>query len=70
LDDPELQDKVASTYLSHKDKYNESIRKSTIILRKIEELKPTGEDRIELFRVSMLGMLGTGLISESSPVSE
>lgn len=39
LNDPELQDKVATSYLSHSEVYEEAIRKATVTLRKIKELE-------------------------------
>ena len=37
-------------YLSHKEKYEEGIRRSVIILKKIQKLKSEGRDRSDLIR--------------------
>lgn len=50
LNDPELQDKVPTSYLSHKEVYEESIRKSTIVLKKLKALEAEGNGGPELYR--------------------
>lgn len=47
LNDPELQDEIPNEYLSHKEMYENAIRKSTIILRKIRKLKGEGMGGID-----------------------
>lgn len=42
LNDPELKSKVPSEYLSHKEKYQEAVRKSCILFKKISELQNSG----------------------------
>lgn len=50
LNDPELQDKIPTSYLSHKEVYEDAIRKSTILLRKLKALKDEGMGGPELYR--------------------
>lgn len=50
LDDPELKDKVATSYLSHKEQYEEAIRKSAVILKKLKELQAQGRGEPDLYR--------------------
>lgn len=49
LSDPELKDSVSISYMSHKEKYEESIRKSTLVFRKIRELQAEGRDGVEIY---------------------
>lgn len=37
LSDPELQDEIPFSYLSHKELYEASVRKATIIFKKIRQ---------------------------------
>lgn len=69
LSDPELQDTVATSYLSHKDKYERAIKTATIIFRKIRYLQSLGKDGVENYMALLGGMLGTGLIREGNPMS-
>lgn len=50
LNDPELQDKVPTSYLSHKEVYEDSIRKSAIVLKKLKTLQDEGNCGPELQR--------------------
>lgn len=47
LEDPDLQDKVPVHFASHKDKYNDSIRKATVIFNKLRELQNQGKDGVD-----------------------
>lgn len=47
LTDPELQDEIPLSYLSHKELYEASIRKATIIFKKIRQLQQQGKDGVE-----------------------
>jgi acyl-CoA oxidase len=49
LSDPELKDTTDVSYLSHKEKYEEAIRKSTLVFRKIRELQAEGRDGVEIY---------------------
>ena len=44
MNDPELRSEFDMSYMSHKEKYEEAIRKVTIILRKIKKLQSEGHD--------------------------
>ncbi|CRK95525.1 CLUMA_CG008994, isoform A [Clunio marinus] len=69
LSDPELQDKVSISYLSHKEKYEEAIRKSTLVFKKIRDLQAQGRDGVEIYMALLGGMLGTSLLREGNPMS-
>jgi hypothetical protein len=47
LSDPELQDKIPLSFASHKELYEESVRKATHICRKINQLNSEGNDGID-----------------------
>lgn len=47
LNDPELDDKVPLSFLSHKEVYEESVRKAVIAFKKIRHLQDTGKDGID-----------------------
>lgn len=49
LSDPELKDSVSISYLSHKEKYEEAIRKSILVFKKIRVLQEQGKDGVELY---------------------
>lgn len=44
-----MQDKVPTSYLSHKEKYEEAIRKSTLVFKKIRELQEEGRDGVDIY---------------------
>lgn len=50
LDDPDLKSDIPSEYLSHKEKYEESVRKACIVFRKVQELQNQGKGGMENFR--------------------
>lgn len=48
LNDPEIQNNVDMSYLSHKEKYEEAIRRTTVVMKKIKKLQSEGQDGPEL----------------------
>lgn len=50
LEDPELKDEVPMCYFSHKEQYEESVRKSVQIAQKIRELRSNGEDSVDTYK--------------------
>lgn len=48
LCDPELKIDLDMSYLSHKEKYEEAVRRAVIIQRKIQKLQSEGRNYIEL----------------------
>lgn len=56
-------------YLSHKEKYEEAVRKSTIGFKKIRELRSLGKDGIDNYMALLSGMLGSGLTPDGNPFS-
>jgi acyl-CoA oxidase len=49
LSDPELRDTIPQDYLSHKEKYEQAVRKACILFRKVTQLRDKGGD-LEIFR--------------------
>lgn len=49
LSDPELRDTVPQDYLSHKEKYEQAVRKACTLFRKVTQLRDKGGD-LEIFR--------------------
>lgn len=47
--DPELQNLSEMSYMSHKEKYEEALRRTTIVLRKIKKLQSEGRGGDELY---------------------
>lgn len=69
LSDPALKDSVPISYLSHKEKYEEAIRKSTLVFKKIRDLQAEGRDGVDIYMALLGGMLGTSLLREGNPMS-
>lgn len=47
LDDPDFEDKVPLYFLSHKEMYEETVRKSALAFQKIRKLQEEGNDGID-----------------------
>lgn len=68
LNDPELQDEIPPSYLSHKELYEYAIRKSTIVFKKIRQLQNEGKDGVDNYMALLGGLLGSGIIKEGNPL--
>ncbi|XP_014241830.1 probable peroxisomal acyl-coenzyme A oxidase 1 [Cimex lectularius] len=67
--DPLLHDKVPPEYLSYVERYEEAIRKSCLMVGKINEwidLKKTGSS-VELYQAILGGMLGSAILKDGMP---
>lgn len=69
LEDPELMDKIPISYLSHKELYEEGVRKATIISNKIRIMRQEGSDGIDTYTALLGGSLGSALIKEGNPLT-
>lgn len=69
LNDPELNDKTPYYFKSHKEKYEDSIRKAVVICKKIAQLQEQGKDGVDNYMALLGGLLGSGLIEEGNPLS-
>jgi acyl-CoA oxidase len=49
LSDPELLDKTPAKYKSHKEIYEDAIRKACLILKKVQELHNMGKGDMDVF---------------------
>jgi len=50
LEDPALNDDLPISYLSHKELYENSVRKACLIGEKIRELRAAGEDGVDTYK--------------------
>lgn len=62
LKDPELQDKVPSEFLSHKQKYEEAVRKACVVFKKLEQMGGGYESYSQI-----LGQLGAAVLKDGNP---
>lgn len=47
LEDPELEDDVPVSYLSHKELYEHGIKKATLVAKKLRELQEQGRTSVD-----------------------
>lgn len=47
LEDPELEDDIPVSYLSHKELYEHGIKKATLVAKKLRELQDQGKTSID-----------------------
>lgn len=69
LDDPELQSKVPLEYLSHKEKYEEALRKTCILFKKVQQLQEEGQGGMDNFREILGGQLGSAILKDGNPLT-
>ncbi|XP_037030300.1 probable peroxisomal acyl-coenzyme A oxidase 1 [Bradysia coprophila] len=69
LSDPDLiQGDVDPSYLSHKEKYEEAIRRVVVILRRIEKLKSEGHNIDNIHNKIFGSMIISNVFKEGSPL--
>lgn len=69
LDDPDLRSKVPSEYLSHKEKYEEAVRKACLVFRKVQTLQNEGKGGMDNFREILGGQLGSAILGDGNPLT-
>ncbi|XP_050519552.1 probable peroxisomal acyl-coenzyme A oxidase 1 [Diabrotica virgifera virgifera] len=69
LDDPSLRSKVPLEYLSHKEKYEEAVRQSCLLFRKVQELQNEGKGGMDNFREILGGQLGSAILKDGNPLT-
>lgn len=69
LNDPLLQDKVPAKYKSHKEIYEDAIRKGCIVLEKLEYLQSIGKSDMRTYMQSLGGMLGSAILKDGNPIT-
>nr|CAD7596178.1 unnamed protein product [Timema genevievae] len=67
LSDPELMDDVPAEYLSHKEKYELSIKKACKLFKKVSQLRDQGGGDMEMFKQMLSGMLGSAILKDGNP---
>ncbi|XP_076759587.1 acyl-coenzyme A oxidase 1 [Xylocopa sonorina] len=70
LGDPEFQDKIPDSYKSHKEIYENAVRKSCKILQKVRGLQQSGMEGtgFELYRHIVGARLSTAILKQGSPL--
>uniref|UniRef100_A0A023FBQ9 Acyl-coenzyme A oxidase n=1 Tax=Triatoma infestans TaxID=30076 RepID=A0A023FBQ9_TRIIF len=69
LRDPIFQDKVPPEYLSYVERYEDAVRKSCLMMKKINEwteFKKTGAT-VDLYQALLGGLLGSALLKDGMP---
>lgn len=69
LNDPQLKDKIPAKYKSHKEIYEDAIRKGCIVLEKMEELQKMGKSNIHTYMQILGGMLGSAILGDGNPLT-
>ncbi|KAF2885800.1 hypothetical protein ILUMI_20383 [Ignelater luminosus] len=69
LDDPMLKYTVPLEYLSHKEKYEEAIKKTCVIFRKVQQLQREGKAGMDNFREILGGQLGSAILKDGNPLA-
>ncbi|XP_046594937.1 probable peroxisomal acyl-coenzyme A oxidase 1 isoform X2 [Neodiprion lecontei] len=69
LSDPQLQDTVPAEYKSHKEKYEDAIRKGCRVLEKVQELQEQGKADMDVFSQVLGGMLGSAILKDGNPLT-
>ncbi|CAH1980508.1 unnamed protein product [Acanthoscelides obtectus] len=69
LSDPELKSKVPLEYLSHKEKYEEAVRKACLLFRKVIQLQNEGKGGMDNFREVLGGQLGSAILPDGNPIT-
>ncbi|XP_037035975.1 probable peroxisomal acyl-coenzyme A oxidase 1 [Bradysia coprophila] len=69
LDDPDLQDDIPTSYLSHKELYEQSVAKACKVFKKIRALQDEGKGGVDNFMAILGGMLGSGVLKEGNPMA-
>ena len=68
LSDPELQDKIPTKYKSHKEVYEDAVRKACRLLQKVRELQDAGKADMDVFSHVLGGMFGSAILKEGNPM--
>ncbi|CRL03335.1 CLUMA_CG016522, isoform B [Clunio marinus] len=66
LSDPELHDTIDMSYMSHKEKYEEAIRRTTVMLRKLKKMQSEGQG--DILNTALGWTVFSSLLKEGSPI--
>lgn len=67
LSDPELHDEIPEKFKSHKQKYEEAVRKTCRVLQKVKDLQECGKGGIDVYTHIIGARLGTAIFNDGSP---
>ena len=68
LNDPELVDTIPVRYKSHKEVYEDAVRKACRMIQKVRKLQEMGKGDMELFTHIMGAMFGSGVLKDGNPL--
>ncbi|XP_043266222.1 probable peroxisomal acyl-coenzyme A oxidase 1 isoform X2 [Colletes gigas] len=68
LSDPELQDKTPVKYKSHKEVYEDAVRKACRVLQKVRQLQESGKGGMDVFTHVLGGMFGSAILKDGNPL--
>ncbi|CAK9795593.1 Probable peroxisomal acyl-coenzyme A oxidase 1 [Anthophora plagiata] len=68
LSDPELKDKIPIKYKSHKEVYENAVRKACKTIEKIRELQQLGKGGINVFTHVLGASLGSAIFEDGNPL--
>ncbi|XP_067010660.2 acyl-coenzyme A oxidase 1 [Anabrus simplex] len=66
LSDPYLKDELPPEYMSHKEKYENAVKKACYLFRRVRESQDGGGG-MESFRQVLGGMLGSAILKDGNP---
>ena len=69
MNDPELQDEVATSFLSHKEMYEEAIRKGVLVLQKLRKMEEEGKIGYIMGWYIMGGMTANAINKQGAPMN-
>ncbi|XP_050313924.1 probable peroxisomal acyl-coenzyme A oxidase 1 [Anthonomus grandis grandis] len=69
LEDPELKSKIPLEYLSHKEKYEEAVRKACLVFKKVQQLQNEGKGGMDNFREILGGQIGSAILGDGNPLT-
>ncbi|XP_076631594.1 acyl-coenzyme A oxidase 1 [Colletes latitarsis] len=68
LSDPELQDETPVKYKSHKEVYEDAVRKACRVLQKVRQLQESGKAGMDVFTHVLGGMFGSAILKDGNPL--
>ncbi|XP_029040875.1 probable peroxisomal acyl-coenzyme A oxidase 1 [Osmia bicornis bicornis] len=68
LNDPELIDTIPVSYKSHKEVYEDAVRKACRIIQKVRQLQEMGKGDMEMYTHILGAMLGSGVLKDGNPL--
>ncbi|KAF7991392.1 hypothetical protein HCN44_002954 [Aphidius gifuensis] len=69
LSDPELKDEIPAVYKSHKEIYEDAVRKGCLVLQKINHLQEIGKGDMDMYSQLLGGSLGSAILKDGNPLT-